>query len=91
MKVFISQPMNGKTDAQIREERRIVEIRLHRKINEKFEILDTVFDLDEGTHPLVYLGKSIEKIVELKNRIEMYETLSEEDKIIMEKFKQIYK
>ena len=28
---------------------------------------------------------------ELKNRIEMYETLSEEDKIIMEKFKQIYK
>ncbi len=60
MKVFISQPMNGKTDEQIREERRIVEIRLHRKLNEKFEILDTVFDLDEGTHPLVYLGKSIE-------------------------------
>ena len=61
MKVFISQPMNGKTDAQIREERRIVEIRLHRKLNENFEILDTVFDFDEGTHPLVYLGKSIEK------------------------------
>ena len=60
MKVFLSQPMNGKTDAQIREERRIVEIRLHRKLNEKFEILDTVFDLDEGTHPLVYLGKGIE-------------------------------
>ena len=64
MKVFISQPMNGKTDEQIREERRIVEIRLHRKLNEKFEILDTVFDLDEGTHPLVYLGKSIEKMAE---------------------------
>ena len=60
MKVFISQPMNGKTDAQIREERRIVEIRLHRKLNEKFEIIDSVFDLDEGTHPLVYLGKCIE-------------------------------
>ena len=60
MKVFISQPMNGKTDAQIREERRIIEIRLHRKLNEKFEIIDTVFDLDEGTHPLVYLGKGIE-------------------------------
>ena len=60
MKVFLSQPMNGKTDEQIREERRIVEIRLHRKLNEKFEILDTVFDLDEGTHPLVYLGKGIE-------------------------------
>ena len=60
MKVFLSQPMNGKTDAQIREERRIIEIRLHRKLNEKFEILDTVFDLDEGTHPLVYLGKGIE-------------------------------
>ena len=64
MKVFLSQPMNGKTDEQIREERRIVEIRLHRKLNEKFEILDTVFDLDEGTHPLVYLGKSIEKMAE---------------------------
>lgn len=60
MKVFISQPMNGKTDEQIREERRIIEIRLHRKLNEKFEIIDTVFDLDEGTHPLVYLGKGIE-------------------------------
>ena len=60
MKVFISQPMNGKTDEQIREERRIVEIRLHRKLNEKFEIIDSVFDLDEGTHPLVYLGKCIE-------------------------------
>ena len=64
MKIFLSQPMNGKTDEQIREERRIVEIRLHRKLNEKFEILDTVFDLDEGTHPLVYLGKSIEKMAE---------------------------
>ena len=60
MKVFISQPMNGKTDEQIREERRIVEIRLHRKLNEKFEIIDSVFNLDEGTHPLVYLGKCIE-------------------------------
>ena len=60
MKIFLSQPMRGKTDAQIREERRIIAIRLHRKLNEKFEIIDTVFDLDEGTHPLVYLGKGIE-------------------------------
>ena len=60
MKVFISQPMNGKTDEQIREDSRIVEIRSHRKLNETFEILDTLFHLDEGTHPLVYLGKGIE-------------------------------
>ena len=52
--------MNETKDKQIREEKRIVKKSLHRKLNEKFEIIDSVFNLDEGTHPLVYLGKCIE-------------------------------
>ena len=60
MKIFISQPMNGKTEEQIRREREEVILKLNRRYNGNVEILDTIFDLDENTHPLVYLGKSIE-------------------------------
>ena len=60
MKIFLSQPMRGKTDEQIREERANIEIYLQYLLKEHVDIIDSVFDLDEGTHPLVYLGKSIE-------------------------------
>lgn len=60
MKIFISQPMNGKTEEQIRKERDEVILKLSRRYNGNIEILDTIFDLDKNTHPLVYLGKSIE-------------------------------
>ena len=59
MKIFISQPMNGKTEEQIRKERDEVILKLSRRYNGNIEVLDTIFDLDENTHPLVYLGKSI--------------------------------
>ena len=62
----------------------------HEDISSLFTIVDDYGDNKHLEH-LSLFEIAIEKIVELKNRIEMYETLSEEDKIIMEKFKQIYK
>lgn len=64
MKIFISQPMNGKTEEQIRMERDEVILKLRQQYGENIEILDTIFDLDKNTHPLVYLGKSIEALAQ---------------------------
>ena len=68
--------------------------KIYYKDNEDISSLFTIVDNYGDNKHLEHLSLfeiAIEKIVELKNRIEMYETLSEEDKIIMEKFKQIYK
>ena len=62
MKVMISQPMNGKTEEQIRQEREDIVNELE-KIG--YEVLDTIFaeetpkDCDTA---LYYLSKSIEAI-----------------------------
>lgn len=57
MKIFISQPMNDKTDEQIKEERKNIEKYF---INRGDAVLDTLFDFDENTSPIYYLAKSIE-------------------------------
>lgn len=62
----------------------------HEDIITSFTIVDNYGDNKHLEH-LSLFKIAIEKIVELQNKIEIYETLSEEDKIIMEKFKQIYK
>lgn len=57
-KLFISQPMNGKTDEEIlRERNEAINI-----VGEDVEVLETFFD-DFGTDkkPLHYLAKSLEK------------------------------
>lgn len=58
MKIMISQPMKGKTEKEIKEER----AELVRKLEEEgHEVLDTVFgDFDCYTSPIAYLAKSIE-------------------------------
>ena len=58
MKVMISQPMNGKTEEQIRNERKY----LVRELEEEgYEVLDNVFeDFDDDVSPIYYLAKSIE-------------------------------
>lgn len=58
MKIMISQPMRGKTEKQIKEER----AELVRKLEkEGHEVLDTVFeDFDENASPIYYLARSIE-------------------------------
>ena len=59
MKIMISQPMRGKTEEQIRNER--VEL-VERLKEEVHEVVDTVFDdFKNGQNtPLHYLAKSIE-------------------------------
>lgn len=62
----------------------------HADIVSSFTIVDNYGDNKHLEH-LSLFEIAIKKVVELQNKIELYETLSEEDKIIMEKFKQIYK
>ena len=56
-KVFISQPMNGKSNLDLKRERREVERELKKQ---GFEVLDTILDLGNNTTSLQYLAKSIE-------------------------------
>lgn len=64
MKIMISQPMNGKTNEEIKDNRR----RILEKLKEMhIEVIETIFDYDEETKeinnaPVYYLAKSIEKM-----------------------------
>lgn len=64
MKLMISQPMRGKTNKQIREERAEIVKRLQ---EEGHEIVDTVFDIaPKGRDEAIYfLSKSIEFIAQV--------------------------
>ena len=76
IKIFISQPMNGKTEEEIRFEREIAIKDAKKQVEESFpedwdvdgnqsEIMDTFFkDFAPGIHPLVYLGESIKMLAE---------------------------
>lgn len=57
MKVFISQPMNNRTNEEIVAERNKIKDELSKYFD--VQILDTLFDFSEKT-PIYYLGKSIE-------------------------------
>lgn len=58
MKIMISQPMRGKTNEQIREEREALVKKLQ---EEGHEVLETVFeDFDCYASPIAYLARSIE-------------------------------
>ena len=67
MKLFISQPMNGKTDEEILAEReRLIEI-AERTTGEKIDPLDTFFKDYTPTAPyqgVEFLGKSIMALAE---------------------------
>lgn len=68
--------------------------KIYYKDNEDISSLFTIVDDYGDNKHLEHLSLfeiAIKRIAELQNKIELYETLSEEDKIIMEKFKQIYK
>ncbi len=56
MKVMISQPMNGKTKANIEEDRQKIVEQLEK---EGHEVLNNVIDIDIKKDPLYYLGQSI--------------------------------
>lgn len=58
MKIMISQPMRGKTEKEIKDER----AELVKKLTEEgHEVLETVFeDFDCYASPIAYLAKSVE-------------------------------
>lgn len=58
MKIMISQPMRGKTEKQIKDEREYLVKQLQ---DEGHEVLETVFDdFDCYASPIAYLARSIE-------------------------------
>lgn len=58
MKIMISQPMNGKTEKQIRDERKYLVQELE---EQGHEVIDTIIkDFDDEVSPILYLAKSIE-------------------------------
>ena len=67
-KIFISQPMNGKTTEEIENERNYIIGRLASQFareNERIEIIDSFFkDAPHDAKPLWYLGESIKLMSE---------------------------
>lgn len=61
MKVFISQPMNGKSNEEITKERENIVSKLQ---EQGFEVIDSVLDLDNNKTPIYYLAKSIELLAD---------------------------
>lgn len=62
-KLFISQPMRGKTDEEILSVRAKAIESAERTLCEKVEVLETFFqDAPEDAKPLWYLAKSIEML-----------------------------
>lgn len=61
-KLFVSQPMRGKTDEEILRDRKALIADAAVALREdEIRVLDTIFtDFAEGTPPLVYLGRSLE-------------------------------
>lgn len=60
-KLFISQPMRGKTDEEILKERKEAIEAAERILGEKVEVIDSFFEkAPVDAKPLWFLGKSIE-------------------------------
>lgn len=64
-KLFISQPMKGKTDEQILKERHNIINKVKKEVNEDIILIDSFLtDVPENAKPLWYLGKSLELMSE---------------------------
>lgn len=65
-KLFISQPMRGKTDEEILIARKEIAKKAEQVIGEPVEVLESFFGdfKPEGNIPLAYLGKSISLLAE---------------------------
>ena len=60
-KLFISQPMKGKTDEEILTERRKAVRSAERQLGEPVEVIDSFFQsAPVGAKPLWFIGKSLE-------------------------------
>ena len=66
-KLFISQPMRGKTDKQIKSEREYAVAKSKDILGEEVEVIDSYFEdynPSEGCIPMKYLAKSIELLAD---------------------------
>lgn len=60
-KLFISQPMKGKTDEEIKKERQEALLQAAKKCGEEVELIDSFFEnAPHDAKPLWFLGKSLE-------------------------------
>lgn len=61
MKIFISQPMRGKTKEEILSVRQLAIEEAERELGERVEVIESYFEdaPNDGNVPLWYLGKSI--------------------------------
>ena len=69
IKVFISQPMKGKSEEEIKLERGILERIAQKKLNNEAEIIDSYFEdypcaKDHKNIALKFLAKSIDKLAD---------------------------
>lgn len=61
VRVFISQPMNGKTNEEIESERAAAVARIKEICGDEVEVIDSFFkDAPHDAKPLWFLGKSLE-------------------------------
>ncbi len=65
-KLFVSIPMRGFSINDIRNEMIATKEILEHELDEKFDLIDTLFeeDIAENINPCYYLGKSIQKLAE---------------------------
>lgn len=64
-KLFISQPMSGKTDEEILTERERAIKSAERELGEPVEVIDSyISDAPAGAKPLWFLGKSLELLAD---------------------------
>lgn len=63
-KLFISQPMIGKTDEQILTERENAVEAAKKILGDEVEVLDTFFGTSDMSHALEYLGESIKRMAQ---------------------------
>ncbi len=60
-KLFISQPMNGRTDKEIKEERKKILQEVTEGLKEPVELIDSFFEkAPHDARPLWFLAKSLE-------------------------------
>lgn len=66
MKVFISQPMRGKTEEEIRKERAAAEEFVREKLGEDAEVIDSYVEGAPKTknQAVYYLGRSIQMLAD---------------------------
>lgn len=60
-KLFISQPMNGRADEEIKAERTDILLKATERLGEQVELIDSFFEsAPHDAKPLWFLGKSLE-------------------------------